>query len=78
MKYYWVVYYISPLTRWNPTAYPSEIIAEGRAPWKWLAHAELLSLYRRLDQSRCAYVLSCGDLEIEACRPPLDGETVPA
>ena len=74
--YRWCIYYISPLTRWHPTAYPSEIIAEGGAPWKWLARAGLMSLYRQLDQSRCAYVLSCGGFEIEVSRPPLDGEAV--
>jgi hypothetical protein len=76
--YRWIVYYISPLTRWNPQAYPSEIIAEGRAPWKWLARAGLLSLYQQLDPNRCAYVLLRGDIEIEVCRPPLDGATMPA
>lgn len=72
MKYRWTIYYLSPLTRWNPTAYPSEIIAEGTAPWLWLARLNMLGLYRQLDERRCAWVLLDGDGEIEVYRPPTD------
>lgn len=72
MKYRWIIYYTSPLTRWNPGAYPAEIIAEGAAPWEWLARASLRGLYRQLNQQRCSWILLADDAEIEAFRPPVE------
>jgi hypothetical protein len=76
VKYRWVIYYTSPLTRWNPTAYPSEIIAEGSAPWEWLARLALRGLYRQLNEQRCSYVVLENETEIEAYRPPTENASV--
>lgn len=67
----WVIYFAGPRTRWSARIDAEEIIAQGAAPWRWLARTTMLGTFRGLDASKCGYALMAADVCIEQYDPPL-------
>ena len=69
MKYRWCIFVLGPRSIWGGKLHPGDVLAEGWAPWRWLARWQLLGLYRHLNREVCGFELQLNGAPIEHCAP---------
>lgn len=57
MSYEGISYFAGPKTKWSKKISADEIISRHPARWLWLARAQARATHKRLDPTRCGYVV---------------------
>jgi hypothetical protein len=58
VSYYGVIYFPGPATRWGGKVVEFETLHKTRpVQWRWLARAQVLAVWRSLNQGRAGYAL---------------------